>query len=63
MHRNFQSINHIIKSIYNNYFPDLSRTPLIRPPRRPTEVKRDPTEKECTFFTKTVCLEVADYPQ
>ena len=44
-------------------FADLSRTPLIRPPRRPTEVKRDPTEKECTFFTKTVCLEAADYPQ
>ncbi|KAF3429619.1 hypothetical protein E2986_08975 [Frieseomelitta varia] len=45
-----------------NVYADLSRTPLIRPPRRPTEVKRDPTEKECTFFTKTVCLEAADYP-
>ncbi|XP_050588984.1 neurotrophin 1 isoform X1 [Bombus affinis] len=45
-----------------NVYADLSRTSLIRPPRRPTEVKRDPTEKDCTFFTKTVCLEVADYP-
>ncbi|CAK9798076.1 Neurotrophin 1 [Anthophora plagiata] len=45
-----------------NVYADLSRTPLIRPPRRPTEVKRDPTEKECTFFTKTVCLEATDYP-
>ncbi|CAL7951869.1 unnamed protein product [Xylocopa violacea] len=45
-----------------NVYADLSRTPLIRPPRRPTEIKRDPTEKECTFFTKTVCLEAADYP-
>ncbi|XP_034183042.2 neurotrophin 1 [Osmia lignaria lignaria] len=43
-------------------YGDLSRTPLTRPPRRPAEVKRDPTEKECTFFTKTVCLEAADYP-
>ncbi|XP_017756095.1 PREDICTED: uncharacterized protein LOC108547896 [Eufriesea mexicana] len=45
-----------------NVYTDLSRTPLIRPPRRPTEIKRDPTEKECTFFSKTVCLEAADYP-
>ncbi|XP_076753938.1 neurotrophin 1 isoform X2 [Xylocopa sonorina] len=45
-----------------NVYADLSRTPLIRPPRRPTEIKRDPTEKECTFFTKTVCLEATDYP-
>lgn len=46
-------------------FADLSRSPsLIRPLRRPTETKkRDPTENECTFFTKTVCLEAVDYPQ
>nr|XP_033335470.1 neurotrophin 1-like [Megalopta genalis] len=44
-----------------NVYTDLTRTPLIRPPRRP-DSRRDPTEKECTFFTKTVCLEAADYP-
>lgn len=45
-------------------FTDLSRSSLTRPPRRPTEIKkRDPTEKECNFFTKTVCLEAVDYPQ
>ncbi|XP_012349263.1 uncharacterized protein LOC105736941 [Apis florea] len=47
-----------------NVFTDLSRSSLTRPPRRPTEIKkRDPTEKECNFFTKTVCLEAVDYPQ
>ncbi|XP_015434604.1 PREDICTED: LOW QUALITY PROTEIN: uncharacterized protein LOC107190326 [Dufourea novaeangliae] len=45
-----------------NVYADMTRSPLIRPPRRPTDPKRDPTEKECTFFTKTVCLEAADYP-
>ncbi|XP_076162937.1 neurotrophin 1 [Ptiloglossa arizonensis] len=45
-----------------NVYTDPNRTPLIRPPRRPTEAKRDPTDKECTFFTKTVCLEASDYP-
>ncbi|XP_076232481.1 neurotrophin 1 isoform X2 [Calliopsis andreniformis] len=45
-----------------NVYTDLSKTSLIRPPRRPTESKRDPTEKECTFFSKTVCLEASDYP-
>ncbi|XP_076686553.1 neurotrophin 1 isoform X2 [Andrena cerasifolii] len=45
-----------------NVYADLSRPHLIRPPRRPTETKRDPTEKECTFFSKTVCLEATDYP-
>lgn len=48
-----------------NVFTDLSRSPsLIRPNlRRPTETKkRDPSEDECTFFTKTVCLEAVDYP-
>ncbi|XP_078050798.1 neurotrophin 1 [Augochlora pura] len=44
-----------------NVYTDLTRTPLIRPPRRP-DSRRDPTEKECTFFTKTVCLEATDYP-
>ncbi|KAK2580799.1 hypothetical protein KPH14_011533 [Odynerus spinipes] len=33
-----------------------------RPSRKPSEPKRGPTEKECTFFTKTVCLEATDYP-
>ncbi|XP_076618905.1 neurotrophin 1 [Colletes latitarsis] len=45
-----------------NVYSDLTRTPIIRPPRRPAEAKRDPTENECTFFTKTVCLEATDYP-
>ncbi|XP_015601905.1 uncharacterized protein LOC107270945 isoform X2 [Cephus cinctus] len=30
--------------------------------RRPTDTKRGPTDKECTFFTNTVCLEAMDYP-
>ncbi|XP_032689276.1 uncharacterized protein LOC116852751 isoform X2 [Odontomachus brunneus] len=35
--------------------------PVIRPSKRPNEQRR-PTESECTFFTKTVCLEANDYP-
>ncbi|KAH0951615.1 hypothetical protein HN011_009380 [Eciton burchellii] len=38
------------------------RPPVIRPSKRPNEPKRKPTENECTFFTKTVCLEANDYP-
>ncbi|XP_023245440.1 neurotrophin 1 [Copidosoma floridanum] len=34
----------------------------LRPTRRPHNPKRAPTESECTFFSKTVCLEAADYP-
>ncbi|XP_053970288.1 neurotrophin 1 [Hylaeus volcanicus] len=49
-------------TIRRNVYADLARPSLIRPPRRPTEVKKDPTEKDCTFFTKTVCLEATDYP-
>ncbi|XP_031841326.1 neurotrophin 1 [Nomia melanderi] len=45
-----------------NVYTDLTRSSVIRPPRRPIDPKRDPTEKECTFFSKTVCLEAADYP-
>ncbi|XP_076643607.1 neurotrophin 1 [Halictus rubicundus] len=45
-----------------NVYADLTRNPLIRPSRRPSDTRRDPTEKECTFFTKTVCLEATDYP-
>ncbi|XP_015126757.1 uncharacterized protein LOC107048206 [Diachasma alloeum] len=35
-----------------------------RPNRRPQEVKeaRQPTENDCTFFSKTVCLETVNYP-
>ncbi|XP_046436240.1 uncharacterized protein LOC124188019 [Neodiprion fabricii] len=45
-----------------NVHPDGPRPTLPRPGRRPTDVKRSPTEQECTFFTSTVCLEAADYP-
>ncbi|XP_020281454.1 uncharacterized protein LOC109853597 isoform X2 [Pseudomyrmex gracilis] len=38
------------------------RPPVMRPSKRPSEPKRKPTENECTFFTKTVCLEANDYP-
>ncbi|KAL6429264.1 hypothetical protein ACFW04_008166 [Cataglyphis niger] len=43
-------------------FPGQSRPPIIRPSKRPNDPKRRPTENECTFFTKTVCLEANDYP-
>ncbi|EZA52542.1 uncharacterized protein LOC105281847 isoform X1 [Ooceraea biroi] len=43
-------------------FPGLPRPSIIRPSKRPSEPKRRPTENECTFFTKTVCLEANDYP-
>ncbi|XP_011302364.1 uncharacterized protein [Fopius arisanus] len=39
------------------------RSPM-RPNRRPQEIReaRQPTESDCTFFTKTVCLETINYP-
>ncbi|KAL0099060.1 hypothetical protein PUN28_020245 [Cardiocondyla obscurior] len=40
----------------------LARPPVMRPSKRQSESKRRPTESECTFFTKTVCLEANDYP-
>ncbi|XP_025156704.1 neurotrophin 1 isoform X1 [Harpegnathos saltator] len=45
-----------------NVYAGPSRTPVIRPSKRPNEPKRRPSENECTFFTKTVCLEANDYP-
>ncbi|KAG7208593.1 hypothetical protein KM043_014803 [Ampulex compressa] len=45
-----------------NVYTESSRKPGTRPSRRPTETRRGPSEKECTFFTKTVCLEAVDYP-
>lgn len=44
-------------------FTGQSRPPIMRPSKRPNDPKRRPTENECTFFTKTVCLEANDYPQ
>ncbi|XP_066594946.1 neurotrophin 1 [Prorops nasuta] len=46
-----------------NVYSDASRTHSARPSRRPTDHKRGPSEKECTFFTKTVCLTAENYPQ
>ncbi|XP_011629502.1 neurotrophin 1 isoform X2 [Pogonomyrmex barbatus] len=45
-----------------NVYTGISRPPVMRPSKRPNESKRRPTENECTFFTKTVCLEANDYP-
>ncbi|XP_077268926.1 neurotrophin 1 isoform X2 [Temnothorax americanus] len=45
-----------------NVYTGLPRPPVMRPSKRPSEPKRRPTENECTFFTKTVCLEASDYP-
>ncbi|XP_018368714.1 PREDICTED: uncharacterized protein LOC108764824 isoform X1 [Trachymyrmex cornetzi] len=45
-----------------NVYTGLSRPPVMRPTKRPNDPKRRPTENECTFFTKTVCLEANDYP-
>ncbi|XP_036144210.1 neurotrophin 1-like isoform X2 [Monomorium pharaonis] len=45
-----------------NVYTGLSRPAVTRPSKRPSESKRRPTENECTFFTKTVCLEANDYP-
>ncbi|XP_011267920.1 neurotrophin 1 isoform X1 [Camponotus floridanus] len=45
-----------------NVYTGQSRLPVIRPSKRPNDPKRRPTENECTFFTKTVCLEANDYP-
>ncbi|XP_011341677.1 uncharacterized protein LOC105281847 isoform X2 [Ooceraea biroi] len=45
-----------------NVYTGLPRPSIIRPSKRPSEPKRRPTENECTFFTKTVCLEANDYP-
>ncbi|XP_029168028.1 neurotrophin 1-like isoform X2 [Nylanderia fulva] len=44
-----------------NVYAGQSR-PSIRPSKRPNDPKRRPSENECTFFTKTVCLEANDYP-
>ncbi|XP_023316520.1 neurotrophin 1 [Trichogramma pretiosum] len=46
-------------------YQDKIRLSSGRPGRRPGVVhdpKRAPTDSECTFFSKTVCLEAADYP-
>lgn len=51
------------ESIIGFFFAAPSRPPVMRPSKRPSEPKRKPTENECTFFTKTVCLEANDYPQ
>ncbi|XP_048509646.1 neurotrophin 1 [Athalia rosae] len=48
--------------IRRNVHPEGLRSPFSRPGRRPTEIKRSPTEQECKFFSSTVCLEAADYP-
>ncbi|KAM0731327.1 Neurotrophin 1 [Formica fusca] len=45
-----------------NVYTGQSRPPIMRPSKRPIDPKRRPTENECTFFTKTVCLEANDYP-
>ncbi|EGI61959.1 Protein spaetzle [Acromyrmex echinatior] len=45
-----------------NVYTGLSRPPVMRPTKRPNDPKKRPTENECTFFTKTVCLEANDYP-
>ncbi|XP_012287933.1 neurotrophin 1 [Orussus abietinus] len=45
-----------------NVYGETSRPSGNRPIRRPADPKRTPTEKECTFFSKTVCLEAVDYP-
>ncbi|XP_029672886.1 neurotrophin 1 isoform X2 [Formica exsecta] len=45
-----------------NVYTGQSRPPIMRPSKRPNDPKRRPTENECTFFTKTVCLEANDYP-
>ncbi|KAL0099059.1 hypothetical protein PUN28_020245 [Cardiocondyla obscurior] len=45
-----------------NVYTGLARPPVMRPSKRQSESKRRPTESECTFFTKTVCLEANDYP-
>ncbi|XP_012061227.1 PREDICTED: uncharacterized protein LOC105624479 [Atta cephalotes] len=45
-----------------NVYTGLSRPPVMWPTKRPNDPKRRPTENECTFFTKTVCLEANDYP-
>ncbi|XP_014477606.1 PREDICTED: uncharacterized protein LOC106746022 [Dinoponera quadriceps] len=45
-----------------NVYTGPTRTPVIRSSKRPNDSKRRPTENECTFFTKTVCLEANDYP-
>ncbi|KAF7402311.1 hypothetical protein HZH66_004578 [Vespula vulgaris] len=45
-----------------NVYADPPRTSPLRPSRKPSEPKRVPTDKECTFFSKTVCLEATDYP-
>ncbi|XP_001607462.2 neurotrophin 1 [Nasonia vitripennis] len=49
-----------------NVYPDKplrgSSSSLRPATRRPPDPKRAPTEAECTFFSKTVCLEAADYP-
>ncbi|XP_011171396.1 uncharacterized protein LOC105204067 isoform X2 [Solenopsis invicta] len=45
-----------------NVYTGLSRPAVMRPSKRPNDPKRRPTENECTFFTKTVCLEANDYP-
>ncbi|XP_063974037.1 uncharacterized protein Nt1 isoform X2 [Diachasmimorpha longicaudata] len=47
-----------------NVFPEAPLRSSKRPNRRPQEVKeaRQPTENDCTFFTKTVCLEAVNYP-
>ncbi|XP_011696408.1 PREDICTED: uncharacterized protein LOC105455058 [Wasmannia auropunctata] len=46
-----------------NVYTGLSRPSVMRPSKpKPSDPKRRPTESECTFFTKTVCLEANDYP-
>ncbi|XP_058795732.1 neurotrophin 1 isoform X2 [Phymastichus coffea] len=50
---------HNRRNVYHDKPPPGRAT---RPTRRPSEPKREPTENECTFFSKTVCLEAVDYP-
>nr|XP_012228352.1 PREDICTED: uncharacterized protein LOC105675647 [Linepithema humile] len=45
-----------------NVYTASSRPSIVRSSKRPNDSKRRPTENECTFFTKTVCLEANDYP-
>ncbi|XP_043274934.1 neurotrophin 1 [Venturia canescens] len=48
----------------NVYSAEGSRVSTKRPGRRPTKsaTREEPSGDECTFFSKTVCLEVANYP-
>ncbi|KAK0089126.1 hypothetical protein PV325_008983 [Microctonus aethiopoides] len=48
------------RNVYPNEAP---LRPVTRPNRKQIDGKREPTEKDCNFFSKTVCLKTLNYPQ